>query len=156
MLEVLYTNHPRGLSVTATKLQGSVDSSTKTIATLQWSLDAGVEYYEQLVEANKSPFAERDALPDRSVDLESELVEARASITKDVAALEMRIKSTRAHALDVAAGGEKRLADFEKELIKDLADMCVLYEHNVQSVRGLRSLMPEDEPLVTNQTKFAG
>jgi hypothetical protein len=43
---------------------------------------------------------------------------------------------------------EKHLIDFEKKLIKDLADLRVLYERNVQSIGGLCSLMPKGERAV--------
>jgi hypothetical protein len=50
----------------------------------------------------------------------------------------------------VAVAGKKRLSDFENELIKDLAELHTLYERKVQSIRGLCSLVPEDEPSVTD------
>jgi hypothetical protein len=68
--------------------------------------------------------------------------------------LEARVKSSEAHTVDVATAGEKRLADFEKEHIKDLADMCVFYERNVQSIGGLCSLMLEDEPSVVDYIRW--
>jgi hypothetical protein len=46
----------------------------------------------------------------------------------------------------VAAAGEKHISDFEGALVKDLVGLCGLYEHNIQSIRGLCSLMPEGEP----------
>jgi hypothetical protein len=77
-------------------------------------------------------------------------MEARASTEKDISALEVRVRSTKAHVMDVAAVGEKRLPDFEKELIKDLVDIYMLYELNVQSIGRLCSPMPGVEPKVTN------
>jgi hypothetical protein len=109
-------------------------------------VDAGLEDYELLMNGNKSLLAEHDALHERSEDLESELMKARASAAEDIAAFEARIKSAEAHAVDVAAAGEKNFGDFEKELIKDLVELYVLYEHNIQSIRGLCSLMPEGDP----------
>jgi hypothetical protein len=82
--------------------------------------------------------------------LESELTKAHASATEDVAALEARVKSVEAHTMDVAAASEKHLSDFENELIKDLAELRTLYECNVQSIRGLCSLMPKGEPSITD------
>jgi hypothetical protein len=89
-------------------------------------LDAAVRYYELMLEGSKSLLAERDTLCNHATDLESELADARASV-------------------DEAAAGEKCLVDFEKELIKDMVDVRMLYEHNVQSIGGLCSPMPEGE-----------
>jgi hypothetical protein len=57
--------------VTAVKLQGSGDSSTETITTLQWSLNAGVQDCELLMEGNKSLLVEHNALHDCFADLKS-------------------------------------------------------------------------------------
>jgi hypothetical protein len=48
---------------------------------------------------------------------------------KKNAALEIRIRSAEANAMGVVATGEKRFCDFEKELLKDLAELRTLYEH---------------------------
>jgi hypothetical protein len=112
---------------------------------------AGIEDYNLLMEGYKSLLAECNALHE---DLESEPTKARASAAEDIATLEARIKFAEAHTVDVAAAGEKRLSDFENELIKDMAELCALYECNIQSVRGLCSLMPEGEPLVTDYIRW--
>jgi hypothetical protein len=104
---------------------------------------AGREDYELLMEDNKSLLAERNTL--RDADLESELAEARTSAAKDIDALESKVSSAEAHSVNVAAAGERRLAYF-KDIVHDLADMCMLYERNVQSIEGLCSSMPRDEP----------
>jgi hypothetical protein len=39
-------------------------------------------------------------------------------------------------------------------LIKDLLDMCVLYECGVQSIEGLCSAMPENEPSVVDYIRW--
>jgi hypothetical protein len=57
------------------------------------------------MEGNKSLLAERDALREHSEDLESELTKVRASATENVAALEARVRSAEAHAVDVPAAG---------------------------------------------------
>jgi hypothetical protein len=59
--------------------------------------------------------------------------------------LEARLKSAEAHAVDLAAAGEKCLSDFERQLIKDLVELCASYECNVQSIRGLCSPMAKGE-----------
>jgi hypothetical protein len=97
------------LRSTAVKLQGSVDSSAETIATLQHSVDAGIEDYNLMLEGNKSLLAERNTLHDRSEDLEFELTKTRASAIKGIVALEAKIKSAKAHFMDVAAAGKKTL-----------------------------------------------
>jgi hypothetical protein len=59
-----------------------------------------------LMEGNKSLLAKRNALRERSEDLESELTKGRSSAVEDIAALEARIKSVEAHSVDVAVAGE--------------------------------------------------
>jgi hypothetical protein len=95
------------------------------------------------MEGNKDLLVERNALHERSEDLESKLTKARSSAIENIAGFKVRIRSAKAYAVDVAATGEKCFGDFEKELIKDLAELRVLYERKVQSIRGLCSPMPE-------------
>jgi replicative DNA helicase len=85
------------LKATATKIQGSVDSSAETIATLQQSMVAMIEDYDMLMEGNKSLLAERNALHECSKDLVSELTKAHASATEDIVALEARVRSAKAN-----------------------------------------------------------
>jgi hypothetical protein len=82
--------------------------------------------------------------------LVSELMKAHASPTEGISVLEVRIKSVKAHSVDVAAAGKKCLSDFERELIKDMAKLCALYACNVQSIGGLCPSMHEGEPSVTD------
>jgi FtsZ-binding cell division protein ZapB len=138
------------LKATATELQKSVDSSAETITVLQHSVDDGVEDYNLLMAGNESMLAEHNELRYRSEDLESELSKVHASTTEDIAALEAKIRSAEAHATNVAVTGEKCLYYFETELLKDLAELHVLYECNVQNIEGLCSAMPTREPSVAN------
>jgi hypothetical protein len=94
--------------------------------------------------------AERNALCKRSKDLGSELMKARSSPAEDIAALDAKIRSAEAHAVDLAVAGEKRLNDYEKEFVKDMGELRILYECNVQSIGGLCSPMPQGEPSVTD------
>jgi hypothetical protein len=52
--------------------------------------------------------------------LESELARVRSSAAEDIATLESRIRFAEAHCMEVAVAGEKRLSDFEGELVKRL------------------------------------
>jgi hypothetical protein len=106
------------------------------------------------MEGNKSLLAQRDALREHSEDLESELTKVRASATENVAALEARVRSAEAHAVDVPAAGEKRIGSFEKELHKDLMELRALYECNAQSIGGLCSPMLEIEPSVMDYIRW--
>jgi hypothetical protein len=119
--------------MTTAELQKLVDSSAEDIASLRWALEAGIEDYDPLMEGNKSLLAERNTLRDCAADLKSELAEARASTTKDIAALETRAKSAKARVVDESATWEKRLVDYETELVKDLVDLRVAYEHKPRS-----------------------
>jgi hypothetical protein len=78
--------------------------------------------------------------------LVAELAKARSDYAMSIASLEAKIKSAKAHTMDVAAVGERRLNDFEAELLRDLAGLQRLYIHNVQVIRGLCSPMPKDDP----------
>jgi hypothetical protein len=95
-----------------------------------------------------------DTMHERSEDLESKLTKVCASTIKNVAALEERIKSAEAHVVDVDSIGEKRFGDFEKEFLKDLAELCTFYECNVQSIGSLFSPMPEGEPSVADYIRW--
>jgi hypothetical protein len=109
-----------------------------------------LEDYELLMEGNKDLLVEHDALHERSLDLESKLTKARASAIENIAGVEVRVRSTEAYAMDVATTGEKCFCDFEKGLMKDLAELRVLHQRKVQSIKGLCSLMPEIESLVAD------
>jgi hypothetical protein len=80
----------------------------------------------------------------------AELAKARSDCVVSIASLEAKIKSAKAHAMDVAAAGERRLNDFEAELLRDLVGLQRLYIHNVQVIRGLCSPMPKDDPSATD------
>jgi hypothetical protein len=56
--------------------------------------------------------------------------------------------------VDEAAAGEKRLVDFEMELVIDLAELRMAYERSVQSMKGLCSPMPEGEPTVADYVRW--
>jgi hypothetical protein len=115
---------------------------------------SGLEDYELLMKGNRSLLAECDALHDRAKDLESELTKAHASAIENIAALEARIRSAEVHTVDVAAAGEKCFGDFEKQLIMDLVELRVLYECNFQSIGGMCSPMPENEPSVVDYIRW--
>jgi hypothetical protein len=83
------------------------------IAKLQRSLDNGVEDYNLLMVGNESLLAECNDLLPHAEDLESELGKVRATATADVAELDTKILSAKAHSVDVAAASEKRLKGFQ-------------------------------------------
>jgi hypothetical protein len=62
-----------------------------------------------------------------------------------IAAIEAKVKYVETHSMEVAAASNKRLSDFETELARDLAGLQKLYIRNIQSIRGLCSLMPEGD-----------
>jgi hypothetical protein len=109
-------------------------------------VDDGVEDYNLLMAGNESLLAERNDMCHRIRDLESELAKVRAAAATDVVALETKIESAKAQCVDVAAAREKRLKDFEDELIKDLAGLHILYICHINRIGGLCPPMPEGEP----------
>jgi hypothetical protein len=82
----------------------------------------------------------------RCEDLEGQLKKAHSDSAASVAALEAKVKSAEAHNAEVAVASDKRLSDFEAELIRDLAGLRKLYSRNVQSIRGMCLLMSEGDP----------
>jgi hypothetical protein len=87
-------------------------------------------------------------------DLESELAKVHSSVVEDVAALESRIRSVEAHSVKIATVSEKQLSDFEGDLVEAVAGLRAFYEHNIQSIEGLCSLMPEIEPSVMDYIRW--
>jgi hypothetical protein len=86
--------------------------------------------------------------------LEAKLVKIRSAVVEDITTLEAKVRSADAHSVDVAAAGEKRLKDFEGELIKDLAELRRLYMRNMQVIKHLCSLMPENEPSAADYIRW--
>jgi hypothetical protein len=112
------------------QLKATAAESADMITTLQRTVDIGVKDYALLMEGNKSLLAERDDLHHLCEGLEVEDVEVRSDAKKKVADLEMRVKSIKAHSIDIAAAGEEHLRDVEDELICDLAELHALYVRN--------------------------
>jgi hypothetical protein len=68
--------------------------------------------------------------------------------------LEAKVKSAEAHNAEVGAASDKRLSDFEAELIRDLAGLWKLYSHNIQSIRGMCLLMSEGDPSTADYIRW--
>jgi hypothetical protein len=54
----------------------------------------------------------------------------------------------------VAVASDKRLSDFEAELIRDLVGLRKLYSRNVQSFRGMCLLMSEGDPSAADYIRW--
>jgi hypothetical protein len=106
------------------------------------------------LEGNKSLLAELNDFRYCCEDLKAKLAEVHSDAEKRTADLEMRVKATEAHSVNVAASSEKRFRDFEDELIQDLAELRALYEHNAQTIGGLCSPLPEGEPSATDYLRW--
>jgi hypothetical protein len=129
-----------------TQLKDAAAESAKTIGTLQWAVDNGVDDYNLLLKGNKSLLAEHNDFCYRCEDLKAELAKAHFDAQKKTANLEARVRAAEAHNVDIATAGEKQLRDFEGELVRDLEELCALYVRNTQTIGGLCSLMPKGEP----------
>jgi hypothetical protein len=99
------------------RLKTTTVESAETIAMLQCAVDAGIEDYNLLLDGNKSLLVERDDFCYCCEDLGIELARVHSDAEKSAADLDSRIRSAGAHSIDVAAAGEKRLRDFEGELV---------------------------------------
>jgi hypothetical protein len=93
-----------------------------------------------------SLLAERNILRDRATNLESELAKVKADVAADDATLKAKIASAEARVVDDVAAAEKHLIEFEAELTEDLANLREVYKRNVESIGGLCSPVPEDDP----------
>jgi SMC interacting uncharacterized protein involved in chromosome segregation len=89
------------------------------------------EDYEVLQLGNASLLAERSDFRYQCEDLEDDLKKSRSDSAMSIAALEAKVKSAAPHSAEVAAASDKRLSDFDAELIRDLAGLRKLYIHNV-------------------------
>jgi hypothetical protein len=130
-------------------LKATTDESAEMISMLQRAVDIGVEDYKLLMEGNKSLLGERNDFCYRCEDLKVELADARSNAEKGTADLEVKVRSTEAHIINVVATGEKWLRDLKGGLIRDLAKLSLLYVHNTQTIGGSCSPMPEGEPSVS-------
>jgi hypothetical protein len=142
------------LKGSSVELQRSVDSSTEAVISLQQKLEAGIEDYELLRDGNNSLLVECNALQDQVIDLESKLAEDKARAAKDIAALEVKVVSAEARAMDEAASGEKHFVDFEKEFTEDFAGLRKAYERNIQSLGGFCSLILNCEPSIGDYVRW--
>jgi hypothetical protein len=128
------------------QLTTAIVESSKTISKLRHSFDNGVEDYNLLMAGNESMLAERNDLHHHAEDLESELAKVRTAAATDVTVLETKIESAKVDRVDVVASSEKRLKDFEDELVVNLVGLHTLYICNINRIRGMHSSMLEGEP----------
>jgi hypothetical protein len=113
-------------------------------------VDNEIKDYDPLLEGNKSQLDERDDFHYHCEDLQVDLAEVCSDAMKRTIDLEAKLESVEAHSVDVAAASERRLMDFEDELIHDLVKLRSLYVRNAQAIGGLRSPMPSDKPSATD------
>jgi hypothetical protein len=59
------------------------------------------------------------------------LTEARFNTQKRIDDLEVKVKSVKAHSIDVVANGERHSREFENEHVQKLGELCMLYAGNV-------------------------
>jgi hypothetical protein len=113
---------------------------------LQCVVDLGIEDYNLVVTGNKKLPSEQDKLKHHCDGLEAELSEACSDVQKRIDDLEARVRSSEARSIDVAAASEKRLRDFEDDLVQKLEKLRGLYAGNVQTIGGLYSSALAEEP----------
>jgi hypothetical protein len=87
-----------------------------------------------------------DKLKYHCEDLLAELAEVCSDAKNRIAYLEANVWSAKAYSIDVSIKGEKRLRDFEDGLVQKLEELHRLYVGNVQTIGGLCSQMPTEEP----------
>jgi hemerythrin-like domain-containing protein len=102
-------------------------------------VDHSIEDYNLLVMGNQSLLCEHNELKCRCEDLQATLVEAHSDTKKRVVDLEAKVKSVEDH-------GEKHLRDFKDGLVRKLKELRGLYVGNVQTIGGLCSQLPTEEP----------
>jgi FtsZ-binding cell division protein ZapB len=74
---------------------------------LQRAVDNGVDDYNLLLASNNILLAEHNDFKYRCEDLDKELAVVRFDAKKSIIDLEVKVKSAKAHSIDVAATGEK-------------------------------------------------
>jgi hypothetical protein len=129
-------------------LQRHVMELEKDKDVLQCAVDHGIEDYNLLVVGNKSLASKRDELKSRCEGLQVELAKTCFDVEKRVAALEAKVRSAKAHYIDVAAAGENRLIEFEGGPVGTLEGLHGLYGGNIWIIGGLCSPMHAGELLV--------
>jgi hypothetical protein len=95
---------------------------------------------------NSSLLSQRNDAHWQCEDLENDHKKTNVDSAAHITTLEATVKSVEAHSTEVAAAGNKRLSDFEAELSRDVMELCELYVHNIHSIGGLCSPMPEGDP----------
>jgi hypothetical protein len=115
-------------------------------STLQCIVDNGIEDYILLMTSNACLLAECNDFRYRCEDLEKELVDVRSDTKKRIADLEAKVKSAKAHRIDVVAASKRQLRDFKGRLVRCVEELRKLYVCNVQTIQGLCSQMPAGEP----------
>jgi hypothetical protein len=98
--------------------------------------------------------AERNNFQNRCEDLEVGLAKSCSDSTASIASLETKVKFAKAHTVDVATTGEKRLNDFKAKLVRDLARLRRLYIHSVQVIGGLCLPMLEAKPSAMDHIRW--
>jgi hypothetical protein len=58
----------------------------------------------------------------------------------------VKVRSTEACSIDAATDSTKRLMDFEDSLVRKLEEVRRLYADNIQTIGGLCSPMPAEDP----------
>jgi hypothetical protein len=129
------------------QLKAATTESTEAISMLRGTVNARIKDYVLLLDGNKSLVAECDDFRYHCEDLQAEFAEVHSNAEKRTINLESKVKSAKAHSVEVAATDEKWLRDFEGGLVRDLEELRELYVCNAQTIGGLCSLMPEGEPL---------
>jgi hypothetical protein len=94
---------------------------------LQHAIDHGIKDYDLPLMDNKNLASEHDELKYRCEGLQAELAEARSDAEKRVVILEAKVRSVKAHIIDVASAGEKCLREFEGGLVQKLGELHGLY-----------------------------
>jgi hypothetical protein len=121
---------------------------------LQCTVENGIEDYDLLLEGNKSLLAERDDFRYHCEDLQAELAEVCSRAKKQIADLEVKVESAEGHSAEVAAAGEKRLKDFDDEVICDLAELRTPCVRNTQAIGGLCSPRLKGEPSAVDYLRW--
>jgi hypothetical protein len=83
-----------------------------------------------------------------------ELAKDKVEATADVAALKAKVASAKSHAMDDVASTEKRLVGFEAKLTQDLANLCEVYERNIESIDNLCSPILDNDPSVDGYLRW--
>jgi hypothetical protein len=107
-----------------------------------------MEDYDLVVVGNKKLASERDQQNLHCESLQAEVVQICSNADKRIANLEAKVKSAKAHSIEIVTKDDNNLRDFKSGLVRKLEGLRKMYADKVWTIGGLCSPMSMVEPSV--------